>query len=127
MAKFLNKWKNRVTTYKTKAEEIRAMIEDGADTIRDIRADVAILAMGGRPNVDGEPIQGSLSDYIGMMTGMLKPRQLILGHHDNWIPPLTRDNSTEQALLPVRQRVEQTSPGTHLIQLSYLDSTKLLD
>ena len=95
--------------------------------ISNIRADVAILAMGGRPNVDGEPIQGSLSDYIGMMTGMLKPLQLILGHHDNWIPPLTRDNSTEQALLPVRQRVEQTSPGTHLIQLSYLDSTKLLD
>ena len=40
MAKFLNKWKNKVTTYKTKAEEIRAMIEDGAETIRDIRADV---------------------------------------------------------------------------------------
>ena len=40
MAKFLDKWKNKVTTYKTKAEEIRAMIEDGAETIRDIRADV---------------------------------------------------------------------------------------
>lgn len=40
MAKFLDKWKNKVTTYKTKAEEIRAMIEEGAETIRDIRADV---------------------------------------------------------------------------------------
>lgn len=40
MAKFLDKWKNKVTTYKTKAEEIRALIEDGAETIRDIRADV---------------------------------------------------------------------------------------
>ncbi len=40
MAKFLDKWKNKVTTYKTKAEEIRAMIEDGAETIGDIRADV---------------------------------------------------------------------------------------
>ena len=40
MAKFLDKWKKKVTTYKTKAEEIRAMIEDGAETIRDIRADV---------------------------------------------------------------------------------------
>ncbi len=95
--------------------------------ISDIRADVAILAMGGRPNVDGEPIQGSLSDYIGMMTGMLKPQQLILGHHDNWIPPLTRDNSTDQALLPVKERIERTRPGIQLIQPSYLDSTKLLD
>ena len=40
MAKFLDNWKNKVTTYKTKAEEIRAMIEEGAETIRDIRADV---------------------------------------------------------------------------------------
>lgn len=40
MAKFLDNWKNKVTTYKNKAEEIRAMIEEGADTIRDIRADV---------------------------------------------------------------------------------------
>jgi len=40
MAKFLNKWKNKITTYKNKAEEIRAMIEEGAETIRDIRADV---------------------------------------------------------------------------------------
>ena len=40
MAKFLDKWKKKVTTYKTKAEEIRAMIEDGAETIRDIRSDV---------------------------------------------------------------------------------------
>ena len=40
MAKFLDNWKNKVTTYKNKAEEIRAMIEEGAETIRDIRADV---------------------------------------------------------------------------------------
>ena len=40
MAKFLDNWKNKVTTYKTKAEEIRAMIEEGAETIRDIRSDV---------------------------------------------------------------------------------------
>ena len=40
MAKFLDNWKSKVTTYKNKAEEIRAMIEEGAETIRDIRADV---------------------------------------------------------------------------------------
>ena len=95
--------------------------------VSDLRADVAILAMAGRPNVDGEPIQGSLSDYIGVMTGMLKPRQLILGHHDDWMPPQTRDNTTNHALLPVRERIERTRPGIQLIQPSYLDSTRLLD
>jgi|TARA_B100000959_G_scaffold287015_1_gene368651 hypothetical protein len=40
MAKFLEKWKNRVEGYKDKAEEIQALIQEGADTIRDIRSDV---------------------------------------------------------------------------------------
>ena len=40
MAKFLERWKNRVETYKDKAEEIQALIQEGAETIRDIRSDV---------------------------------------------------------------------------------------
>ena len=40
MAEFIKNLKKKVEHYKTKAEEIRAMIEEGAETIRDIRADV---------------------------------------------------------------------------------------
>ena len=40
MAKFIKNLKSKVEHYKTKAEEIRAMVEEGAETIRDIRADV---------------------------------------------------------------------------------------
>ena len=40
MAKFLERWKNRVETYKDKAEEIQTLIQEGAETIRDIRSDV---------------------------------------------------------------------------------------
>lgn len=40
MAKFLERWKNRVETYTDKAEEIQALIQEGAETIRDIRSDV---------------------------------------------------------------------------------------
>jgi hypothetical protein len=40
MAKFLERWKNRVEGYKDKAEEIQALIQEGAETIRDIRSDV---------------------------------------------------------------------------------------
>lgn len=40
MAKFIKNLKSKVEHYKTKAEEIRAMVEEGAETIREIRADV---------------------------------------------------------------------------------------
>ena len=40
MAEFIKNLKSKVDHYKSKAEEIRAMVEEGADTIRDIRADV---------------------------------------------------------------------------------------
>ena len=40
MAKFIKNLKSKVEHYKSKAEEIRAMVEEGAETIRDIRADV---------------------------------------------------------------------------------------
>ena len=82
--------------------------------------------MARRPNLDKEPIHGSLSDYTGMMTGLLKPRQLILGHHDDRMPPPTPDNTTDQALLPVRERIERTRPGNQLIQPPYVNSTRLL-
>ena len=40
MAEFIKNLKKKVEHYKTKAEEIRAMVEEGAETIRDIRSDV---------------------------------------------------------------------------------------
>ena len=40
MAEFIKNLKSKVDHYKSKAEEIRAMVEEGAETIRDIRADV---------------------------------------------------------------------------------------
>ena len=40
MAQFIKNLKKKVEHYKSKAEEIRAMIEEGAETIRAIRADV---------------------------------------------------------------------------------------
>ena len=40
MAEFIKNLKKKVEKYKTKAEELRAAIEEGAETIRDIRADV---------------------------------------------------------------------------------------
>ena len=93
--------------------------------VSDLRADIAILAMAGRPNIDGEPIQGSLADYIGMMTSMLKPNSVILGHHDDWMPPQTKDNTKPASISPIRNRINLVRPGTNLLDIKYLDNTEL--
>src|SRR5579862_2944565 len=56
--------------------------------IRDLRPDVAVLAVAGRPNVDGEPYQGSLAQFIAGQVELLQPRRVVLCHHDAWMPPL---------------------------------------
>ena len=41
--------------------------------LRDLRPDVAILAAAGRGNIDGEPIQGSLAQFVGRQVDLLAP------------------------------------------------------
>ena len=54
-----------------------------------LRPDVAILAAAGRPNVDGEPYQGSLSDFLVEEADLLGQPKVILCHHDPLLPPLS--------------------------------------
>src|SRR5581483_8893493 len=51
--------------------------------LRGLRPDVAILAAVGRGNVDGEPTQGTLADFVASEVEMLEPGQVILCHHDD--------------------------------------------
>jgi L-ascorbate metabolism protein UlaG (beta-lactamase superfamily) len=53
-----------------------------------LRPDVAILAAAGRPNVDGEPFQGSMSDFLVQQAELLGRPRVILCHHDPLLPPL---------------------------------------
>ena len=55
--------------------------------LRDLRPDLAILAAAGRGNLDGEPIQGSLAQFIAREADLLRPDKIVLCHHDNWNPP----------------------------------------
>jgi hypothetical protein len=50
-----------------------------AAVLRDLRPDVAILAAAGRANIDGEPVQGSLAEFIAQEVELLHPRQVLLG------------------------------------------------
>jgi hypothetical protein len=84
--------------------------------LRGLRPDVAILAASGRANVDGEPIQGSLAQFIATEVELLRPRHVLLGHHDDWMPPVTR--AIDEA--PIRAAIAERAPGARLIETTYL-------
>ena len=87
--------------------------------LQDLRPDFAIVAMAGRGNVDGEPIQGSLAQFVGRMASILRPPRLTLGHHDDWMPPFTRDMTNADALAPVKRELARIAPRSRLVELPY--------
>ena len=52
----------------------------------------------------------------------LGARNVILGHHDNWMPPVTR---AEFDMAPVRAQLAADAPAAALIEASYLESIAL--
>jgi len=87
-----------------------------------LRPEVAILAAAGRGNVDGEPIQGSLAQFVARQAELLKPRRLVLCHHDDWLPGFSIDTDVE----PIRAELSRVVPETELLELGYLDGTEIL-
>lgn len=91
--------------------------------LRELRPDVAILAASGRGNVDGEPIQGSLAQFVAREVELLRPRRVILGHHDDWMPPATRPRDTA----PIRAELARAAPGVELVDMGYQEGYPLFD
>jgi L-ascorbate metabolism protein UlaG (beta-lactamase superfamily) len=83
-----------------------------------IRTDSAILAASGRANVDGEPIQGSMAQFLAMEAKALGAGKVVLGHHDNWMPPVTR---AEFDMGPVKAQLAAEAPGATLLETTYLE------
>ena len=90
--------------------------------IEQLQADTAILAAAGRANVDGEPIQGSLADFVGQQAAALGATEIILGHHDNWLPGFSIPTDVE----PIRSAITAHAPAATLLDLDYLDQTQIL-
>jgi L-ascorbate metabolism protein UlaG (beta-lactamase superfamily) len=84
--------------------------------------DVAILAAAGRGNIDGEPIQGSLAQFLAREAKLLGARRLILAHHDNWLPGFSIATDTQ----PIRAELARVAPEAELLELEYLDATPVL-
>lgn len=90
--------------------------------LRDLRPDLAILAAAGRGNIDGEPIQGSLAQFVARQADLLRPRRLVLAHHDDWLPGFSIPTGVE----PIRRELGRVVPRTELLEIGYLDATKIL-
>jgi len=81
---------------------------------------VAILAAAGRGNIDGEPIQGSLAEFVGRQVAMVQPDRLLLCHHDDWLPGF----SVRTEMAPLRAAIAAASPSTELLEPGYLAGTE---
>jgi L-ascorbate metabolism protein UlaG (beta-lactamase superfamily) len=90
--------------------------------LRDLRPDVALLAAAGRGNIDGEPIQGSLAQFVAREADLLRPRRIVLSHHDDWMPPVTRPTD----VTPIREELGRVAPYTDLVEMGYLEGYPLL-
>ena len=86
--------------------------------MRDLRPDVAILAAAGRGNIDGEPIQGTLAQFVAREADLLRPRKIVLGHHDDWLPGFTKPFDLE----PVRHELARAVPDSTLHEIGYASS-----
>lgn len=92
--------------------------------MQNIRPDVAILAAAGRGNIDGEPIQGSLAQFVAREADLLRPRAVILGHHDNWMPPLTPKGGTDTS--GIKEELSRVMPAVRILEPGYSEGTRIL-
>jgi L-ascorbate metabolism protein UlaG (beta-lactamase superfamily) len=91
--------------------------------LRDLRPDVAILAAAGRGNIDGEPVQGSLAQFVARQADLLRPRRVILGHHDDWLPGF----SSAVDVAPIRDELSLAAPRSELIEMGYSAGYPIFD
>ncbi len=90
--------------------------------LRDLRPDVALLAAAGRGNIDGEPIQGSLAQFVARQADLLRPGKVVLTHHDDWMPGFSIPTDTK----PIADELARVVPRTELVEPDYVDGTVIL-
>ncbi len=106
--------------YRFETPEATLLFQDTAGhwtgVLRTLRSDVAILAGAGRGNVDGEPTQGSLAQFLAREVQLAPPRRLVLGHHDDWLPGVSIPTNT----VPIRGAIAAAAPAVELVEMGYL-------
>lgn len=87
-----------------------------------LNPDVAILAASGRPNLDGEPHQGSLARFLLSEVELLRPRRVVLSHHDALLPPILNATDTAEA----EAVVASEASCAEIVTLDYGDPVPIL-
>ena len=55
---------------------------------------------------------------------MLQARTVIISHHDDWMPPVTRDTTDVSA---IRSELSRVAPAVTLLEPGYLAGTPLFE
>ena len=90
--------------------------------IADLRPDLAILAASGRPNINGEPYQGSLAHFLLAEVELLRPHRIVFSHHDALMPPLLTETDTGEAAAVLAAEANYAP----LLTLPYNDAVPIL-
>ena len=80
----------------------------------DLRPDVALLSVAGRPNVDGEPFQGSGAQFVVEQVKVLGAAGVALCHHDPLFPGVPGVDITAAASM-----VREELPSVVYLELAY--------
>lgn len=80
----------------------------------DLRPDVALLSVAGRPNVDGEPFQGSGAQFVVEQVKLLGARSVALCHHDPLFPGVPGVDIRAAA-----EMVHVEAPSVEYLELDY--------
>jgi len=87
--------------------------------------DVALLAAAGRGHIDGEPIQGAVEDFIARECELLRPRRVILSHHDNFTGAPDAPDVTD--VTPVHEELARTQPDIEILTMELGGSITLFE
>jgi L-ascorbate metabolism protein UlaG (beta-lactamase superfamily) len=85
-----------------------------------LRPDVALLSVGGRPNVDGEPYQGSVAQFLSEQVKQLGPGKVALCHHDPLFPGMPGVDIAAAAAA-----LQDQAPRVNYFELSYANPIPL--
>lgn len=90
----------------------------------ELRPDMALLSVAGRPNLDGEPYQGSKADFVLEQVEMLgRPKRVAFCHQESLVPGELPDENFDAAV----QALAAQAPDVEYVELEIAKPYPLFD
>jgi hypothetical protein len=64
-----------------------------------------------------------MAQFLAMEASTLGAGRVVLGHHDDWMPPITVPDFD---MAPVRAELAREAPGAKLLEPGYLEAVPVL-